>query len=108
MILAALAEKVISWNNVTKVHQFITIFRENVKTDLSTANLAFFATEGIKVDLNNGLTAATLPGDGTKTYRGYKWCYELKKEESLAILNQYVNPYIEPLTLDDVDFLTLP
>lgn len=106
-ILAALADKVISWNNVTKVNQFINIFTNNVKTDLSKTNIAYFAKEGVKVDLGHDLTGATLPGDGTKTYKGYKWCYELNKEESLAILNQYVNPYTEPLTLEDVDFLTL-
>lgn len=107
MILAALADKVISWNNVTKVNQFISIFRENVETDLSKANLAFFASEGIKVNLDSGLAGTTLPGDGTKTYKGYKWCYELNKEECLSLLNQYVNPYTELLTLEDVDFLTL-
>lgn len=107
MLLGALADKIIAWNNVTKVNQFINIFSKNVKTDLSKTNIAYFAKEGVKVDLGSALTGTTLPGDGTKTYKGYKWCYELNKEESLAILNQYVNPYTVPLTLEDVDFLTL-
>jgi LCP family protein required for cell wall assembly len=107
MMLTALADKVISWNSVTKVNQFVSIFDKYVETDLSMRNLAYFAKEAAKVDVDKSFAGTTLPGDGTKKYKGYKWCYELYPEESLSILNQYVNPYTQPLTLEDVDFIDI-
>jgi len=106
-MMASLADKVISWNNVTKINQFVKIFSKNVKTDLSVREMAYFASEATKLNLDTALAGSTLPGDGTKKYKGYKWCYALDQQASLAILNQYVNPYTAPLTLNDVDFVTV-
>lgn len=106
-MMTSLADKVISWNSITKVNQFLKIFSQNVKTDLSVREMAYFASEAAKINLDTALSGSTLPGDGTKKYKGYKWCYALEQEASLAILNQYVNPYTEALTLKDVDFVTV-
>lgn len=106
-MMASIADKVISWNSIPKVNQFIKIFSKNVKTDLSVRELAYFASEAAKLNLDAALSGSTLPGDGTKKYKGYKWCYALDQQASLTILNQYVNPYTQELTLDDVDFVTV-
>lgn len=107
MMLATLAGKVTSWNSVSRIKQYLTIFNKYVKTDLSIRDMAYFSTEGLKLDLGAALSGETLPGDGTKKYKGYKWCYALDQEASLAILNQNVNPYTTPLTLQDVGFVTV-
>ncbi len=104
-ILTAVAKKALSWENVTKLNEFIDIFVSNTKTNLSLKDLGYFAKEGVSVNLDADFKSATLPGDGTKKYRGYSWCYELYPEESLQALNDTVNPYTTPLTLEDVTFI---
>lgn len=106
-MMATVAQKVISWNSVTKLNQFMKIFDEYVETDLTFSNMAYFAKQAAKLDVSSSLSTSTLPGDGTKKYKGIKWCYELYPEESLQIVNELINPYTQPLTLEDVDFLDL-
>lgn len=107
-LLAALAKKVISWNSLTKVNRFVDIFSSYVETDLTGRDLAYFASEALQIDPSRGFAASTLPGDGTKRYKGFAWCYDLEQEESLRILNELVNPYTEDLTMKDVHFVDIP
>jgi LCP family protein required for cell wall assembly len=104
-LLRALSAKVLAWQNVTKVLQFTDIFLRNVDTNLTVGNMTYFADNVLKLDLKNSLETATLPGDGTKTYKGTKWSYVLDKEESLRLLNELLNPFTTPLTLEDVRFV---
>lgn len=106
-MLMTLAKKVVSWNSLPKVKQLLSIFGENVETNLTSANLLYFATEGVKLDPSTALVGATLPGDGAAKYRGYNYCYALYRDQSLALLNAYVNPYTQPLTMQDVDFVVV-
>lgn len=105
-MLMTLSKKVVSWNSLSKVKQLLTIFQENIETNLTTANMLYFASEGIQLDPSSALSGATLPGDGTAHYKGYKYCYALYQDQSLELLNTYVNPYSQPLTLQDVDFVS--
>lgn len=100
-LMQTLAKKIMSFSSLTKVSQFIDIFNSYVDTDLSLSNLTYFARKGMSLSLSENLSAATLPGDGNTTYRGYKYCYELYPDECLGILNQLVNPYTTDLTSED-------
>ena len=51
-VLVALAKKVVSWNSLTKVQEFVEIFQEYVKTDLSTTDMLYFASQAVGVDLD--------------------------------------------------------
>ena len=57
-VLVALAKKVVSWNSLTKVQEFVEIFQEYVKTDLSTTDMLYFASQAVGVDLDTGITQA--------------------------------------------------
>ena len=63
-VLVALAKKVVSWNSLTKVQEFVEIFQEYVKTDLSTTDMLYFASQAVGVDLDTGITQGTLEGRG--------------------------------------------
>lgn len=102
-MLVALAKKVLSWSSISKINSFIDIFAEYVDTNLSVSNMGWLAQQALQLDTSNGLSFATLPGDGSVTYRGVSWCYELVPQESLDILNRLVNPYTTELTMDMVD-----
>lgn len=101
-ILVALAKKVISWNSLTKVTSFLDIFQTYVKTDLSTSNMAYFATHAIQVDTETGITQGALDGDGNAIVKGIKYCFVFEAEDILPTLNETVNPYNQPLTAEDL------
>lgn len=102
-VLTALAKKVISWNSLTKVKEFVDLFQTYVKTDLSTKDMLYFATQALQMDLDNGLTQGNLEGDGNAIYKGFKYCFVFQAEDILPVLNEQVNPYNLPLTEEDLD-----
>ena len=102
-MLVNLAKKVLSWNSLPKVLDFVEIFNTYVKTDLSTADMAWFATKALGVDLNTGLQQGSLKGRSDSYYKGYGWCYTFKAEDILPTLNELVNPYNMDLTAEDLD-----
>lgn len=107
--LKALAKKLISWNSVTKINNFLNIFAQNVKTDLSVGNLAYFGLAALDLDTANGISMNTLPGDGLVTYKGIPYYYELYPDQVLEIINRSgINPYTEDLTLEETNIFQVP
>ena len=102
-LLIALAKKVLSWDNLTKINGFVEIFNKNVSTDLTLDNMMYFASQAINLDLSSSVETATLPGRGDGVYRGYKWCFELDPEGTLDAVNRFINPYDRDLTLEDMN-----
>ena len=97
-LLTAVAKKVLSWNNVTKIGGFVDIFANYVDTDLDASDMAYFASQALYLDLSTGVSTKTLAGRGDATYKGYTWCHELDKEQTLADINAMLNPYTTPVT----------
>jgi len=97
-LLKAVAHKVLSWDSVPKIAGFVDIFATYVDTDLSVSDMVYFATQALYMDLNTGVSTKTLAGRGDATYKGYTWCYELDKEQTLADINAMLNPYTTPVT----------
>lgn len=83
---------------------YYDIFMENVDTNLSITDLAFFADKGLSFDFDN-VTTTVLPGDGTVKYKeGWDWCYELYPDKVLEIVNTSgLNPYTTDITADMLD-----
>lgn len=102
-LLIALAKKVLSWNSLTRINGFVEIFNDNVDTDLSLNEMLYFASQAMGLDPSTGVETATLPGRGDGIYRGYRYCYELDREETLELVNRLINPYDRDLTLDDMN-----
>lgn len=96
--LKALAKKVLSWGSITKINDFIQIFSEYVKTDLSVGNLAYFGLQALELDTETGVTMSTLPGNGLVSYKGIDYYYELYPNETLEIINNGLNPYDKAIT----------
>ena len=92
-MLTAIAKKVLSWSSLSLFNNFVDIFTQNVKTDLSATDIAWFATQAVGVDFSTGVSTGTLPGDGDARYNGVSWCYQLDREGCLEIFNELLNPY---------------
>ena len=96
--LQQLAKQSFSLANVTKINEFARIFSTYLDTDLSVTELAYFGTEAMNLDFSSDLTFATLPGDGSTSYKGINWYYQLYPEECLELINSMVNPYTTDIT----------
>lgn len=101
-LMVTVAKKLVA--NIGKVDQFLAILQRNVDTNLSGTDLTWFATRAISLNLNTGVSGSALPGDGNVSHKGTSYCYELYPGESLALLNQLVNPFTTDLTPEDVNF----
>jgi LCP family protein required for cell wall assembly len=98
-VLKAVAKKILSWDSVTKVNEFVSIFADNVNTDLSLSNLLWFASQALSFDMEN-LNTMTLPAEWTSPYM------YLDPEQTLEMVNQYLNPYTTDRTADQLDIVT--
>ena len=106
-VLLALADKVASWQSLTKVSAFLDLFNSYVETNLSLSDMAYFAEEALKLDLSAAVEQGSLTGRGDGVLRGYKWGgttnFVYQAEDILPTLNALVNPYTRSLTADDLD-----
>ena len=93
--LKAVAKQTLTVSNLTKVDSFVKIFQQYVETDLSLGNLAWLGREAITIGAEN-IDFSTLPGDWKSPY------IYLDREETLALVNQYLNPYVKDRTAADL------
>ena len=101
--LKAVAKKLLSLENVKNIPALAEIFFTYVKTDLTLGNLVWLGTEALNIGMEN-LRFHTLPGDGSGWYNGQS-VYALDPDATLALVNDALNPYAEPLTMEDLDIL---
>jgi LCP family protein required for cell wall assembly len=101
--LRALAKQCLKVVNLSKVGEMAEIFAENVTTDLSLGNIAYFGQELLKCDFDTMYTC-TLPGEGI--YVDGLSYYALYLEDTLETVNDYFNPYEADITADHVTILT--
>ena len=102
-LLIAVGKKVLA--KPGRIADYVDIFLKNVKTDLSATDILWLAGQAASLDLDGGVSTATLPGDGTVRYRGTSWCYQLEREECLEIFNDMLNPYTTEITMDMTNML---
>ena len=101
-LIAAIVKKALS--NPQKLNSYIEIFLEYVNTNLEFGEMLWFAQPALGFDFENGMTSATLTGDGNTYYPGWgQYCYQLYPEETLETVNQLINPYDQDLTLEDMN-----
>ena len=96
--LRAVAEKAARLENAPALAQ---VFFSCVKTDLSAGNLAWLASEALNIGAE-GVRFHTLPGDGAGYYRRES-VYVLDPDATLALINEALNPYDQPITMDETD-----
>lgn len=101
--LRALAEKCLSVVNLPKVGDMAEIVLENVVTDLSLGNAAYFGQELLKCDFEEMVTY-TLEGEAV-TVNGAS-CYAIYQNKTLSAVNAYFNPYEMQITAEHVSIRT--
>lgn len=96
-VLTEVFKKVLA--NPGKVEEYIRIAQENLDTNLSASNMAWFATRAVGFDLEN-LHMMSMPCEWHNPYM------YLNPEATLELVNEYLNPYALPRTMDQLDIVT--
>ncbi len=105
-VLKALTTQLVSVSSLLNINKYLDIFQENMDTDLSANDFMWFAKEILSWGEELSIYSQTLDGVGNAKYNGYTWCYELDKQSTLETVNLYLNPFQEPLTLDNMRLLS--
>lgn len=98
--LKAVAKQLLSLKNIPALAE---VFSTYVKTDLSVGNLVWLGNEALGMGMD-GVSFHTLPGDGAGYYRRES-VYVLDPEATLALVNEALNPYTQPITMEAMDIL---
>lgn len=94
--LKAVAKQTLTLSNADKLDDFAKIFQRYVETDLSLGNLAWLGMEALEIGADN-ISFSTLPNEWKSPY------IYLNPEETLAVVNQYLNPYVEDRLMEDLN-----
>ena len=101
--LSTVAKKLVQPSNWDKIPRYAEVFQDYVDTDLELGELVWFGEQALTIGLNN-ITFHTLPGDGAGYYKNVSY-YVLDESSVLELVNSSFNPYVQDLTLDDLNIL---
>ena len=94
--LKAAAKQTLTASNLNKIDDFVKIFQSYVETDLTLGNLAWLGKEAITLG-SDAVYFSTLPNEWKSPY------IYLNQEETLALINQHLNPYVEDRVAEDLN-----
>ena len=105
-------EQLLQIKNITKINQFIEVFRNNVETDLSFQNILWFAQQAVFGGLSiDNVEFVTMPNRNTslwsRTYHNYQSYVTPIADELLDLVNNKLSPYTEVFTLSDLDIMSV-
>jgi LCP family protein required for cell wall assembly len=112
--LKAVMQQCLSISNLTRINELAKVFTDNVKTNLTVKNLAWFADKAV-LQLNGlkmeNVHFYTMPCENARVWsRSYhqKLSYVVPKTEELVeLVNSSFNPYIDPLKSYELDIMEL-
>lgn len=110
--IVAAAQQILQVKNLPYLGSMVQVFEENVETDLSIGNLAWFAQKALELDSANKVTFHTLPANYTstcysRTLKNYQSYVTFKSNELVTMVNTYLNPYETQIKLSDLDLMSI-
>lgn len=102
--LMSVAGQMLTLGNIPNLPTFIDIFEKYVTTNLSAANISFFARQFLMCK-SEDINFHTAPGNGGDSVKGNSY-YSLYVDEWLEMVNECLNPYDQPVTTANVNILT--
>lgn len=98
-----LAKQMLSVGNIPNLSKIISIISENLKTNLSSGNLAYYAQEFLKLK-SEDISFSTMPYEPVYIKGGsYVSC---QLGPWMEMLNDKLNPYYQDITEENLDILT--
>lgn len=103
LFLQALAKKCLQEVSFANIGEMASIFMDNVMTDMTIGNIAYFGQELLKCDFENMFTY-TLEGESVMIRDAS--CYAIYLNKTLNVVNEYFNPYDTQITAANVSIRT--
>jgi len=100
--LKALAKQFISLGNIPNITELVRLLSENMDTDLSAANIAFFLRQALMCK-SEDINFYTMPNT-PDFVRGLSYTF-VELPEWLEMVNSCLNPYSEPITASNVSIV---
>ena len=101
-LLKAMVAQFLKLGNIPNLSNALEIIQTYVKTDLTANNIAFLARSFLTMDREN-VRFHTLPGTGISIRWGSY--LQVNLEEWLPIVNDYLNPFYQEITAENLDIL---
>ncbi len=103
--LKTVAKQCLSLSSLTSnLDNYVEIFKNNVKTDLTTGNLAWYGQQVLKMSMED-IRFHTIPSNYNDSIRGFAYGTILV-DEWLALLNERFNIYDQPIVEQDLNIIT--
>jgi LCP family protein required for cell wall assembly len=103
--LMTVAKQCLSLQNLaTKVDDYARIFKEYVKTNLTTGNMAWYGKELLKLKPED-ITFDKIPSNYYDSIRGFSYGTILV-DDWVKMVNDYLNPYEKEITASDMNIIT--
>ncbi len=107
--LKAVLKQTLQPQNVLKVPQLVDLFNQNVESDMTLGNMVWFAQAAVMGGLDTeDVKFTTMPYYGVDT-PGAVYLYRVfpKQKELIALINESLNPYVEEVTIDQLDLISV-
>ena len=101
--LKALASQMLKLGNIPNLGTLVNILTENVETDLTAANIAWFARQFLLCSEEN-IHFYTMPFSNACSINGSSFV-SVAQDAWLELINTALNPYTEPVTSANVNLL---
>ncbi len=100
--LKAVLKQTLQIKNITRIGQLAELFGNRVESNLSVENMFWFAKEAIVGGLQvEDVQFITMP------YYGFKNVYVYPNQsELLAVINEQLNPFVEQVTIRQLDLIS--
>ena len=116
--LVQAAKQILQVKNLPYIGSMVQVFKENVETDLTVGNLAWFAQTALTKGSANKVEFHTLPADysvsalslystyrnGTPIYLSYVTMYGSRL---VSMVNENLNPYESDISLGNLDLMSV-
>lgn len=108
--LKAVITQCLSISNVGRMKELTQVFKDNVTTNLTIGNLAWFGEKalsgGLSMENVNFFTMPCTSGGVWSRSYGQKLSYVLPKtDELVALINEHFNPYKDDLQKNELDIM---
>ena len=104
--LMTAASQILAKKNSINITEIANIFLKYVKIDsgLNLGSLIWFGKEFLKME-PDGIGFNTMPGNYNERINGDSYV-SIYLDEWFELLNEYINPYVDDITLENVSILT--
>lgn len=102
--MKTVVKQILTAKNIPNLPEIIRIITENTETNLTAANITYFAAQLLKCSVDD-INFYTLPANTNNSIRGLSYV-TVYVDDWIDMINAHLNPLSEPVTARNVNLLT--